>query len=97
MSDALVEQVHTLQRSMIESACPYLSTTDVESLRCLVDFSYTFTQNAAGVAQIAICITGGSCATGIPGLQYPFGDQVSDAAEIKKGFDYEAAKRAGCQ
>jgi hypothetical protein len=60
------------------------------------DFSYTFTQSAAGVAQIAICVTGGACGTGIPGLAYPFGDQVTDAVDIKKGFDYEAAERTGC-
>jgi len=60
-------------------------------------FSYTFSQNAAGVAQITICAFGGSCGTGIPGLQYPYGDQKGDAIDVKKGFDYAAAKAAGCQ
>lgn len=60
-------------------------------------FSYTFSQNAAGVAQITICAFGGSCGAGIPGLQYPYGDQKGDAIDVKKGFDYAAAKAAGCQ
>lgn len=60
-------------------------------------FSYFFTQNAAGIAQIGICLSGGACGTGIPGVQYPYGDQISDAADVKKGFNYEAAKQAGCK
>jgi RHS repeat-associated protein len=61
------------------------------------DFDYKFTQSAAGTAQIAICILGGSCGTGIPFLKYPFGDQTVDAMDIKKGFDYEAKERSGCK
>jgi hypothetical protein len=40
---------------------------------------------------------GGARGTGIPGLQYPFGDQVPGAVDTKKGFDYEAAKQKGCK
>jgi RHS repeat-associated protein len=60
-------------------------------------FSYYMTQNAAGVAQIVICNFGGACGTGIPGLQYPFGDQLNDAVDVRKGFNYEAAKQANCK
>jgi RHS repeat-associated protein len=59
-------------------------------------FSYYFTQNAAGAAQVAICVAGGACGSGIPGLLYPFGDQVADAVIIKWGFDYQKAKDAHC-
>jgi RHS repeat-associated protein len=59
-------------------------------------FSYTFTQNAAGLAQVAICVTGGSCGTGFPLLSFPYGDQKIDAADIKKGYDYQKAKDGGC-
>jgi RHS repeat-associated protein len=61
------------------------------------NFSYTFTQSAAGVAQIGICLGGGSCGSGIPFRTYPFGDQATDAVDVQKGYDFEAAKRAGCQ
>jgi RHS repeat-associated protein len=59
-------------------------------------FSYYFTQNAAGVAQIGICLVKASCGEGVPLAQYPFGDQVADAADIKRGYDYEVAKENGC-
>ena len=60
-------------------------------------FSYSFTQNAAGVAQIGIClIPKGACGTGIPVIQYPFGDQISDAVEIKR-MQYENTVTAGCK
>ena len=62
-----------------------------------LDFSYYFTQNAAGVAQIAICAKGGACGSGIPGVMFPYGDQLSDAIYVRKGFDYETAKRADCK
>lgn len=42
-----------------------------------------------------LCLRRGLC-TGIPGLEYPFGDQASDAVDIQSGFDFEAATRAGC-
>ena len=60
-------------------------------------FSYAFTQNAAGVAQIGICMSGGACGKGIPLIQYPFGDQLLDAAVVHKGWDYQARMDAGCQ
>ena len=56
-----------------------------------------FPKMLPGVAQITICAFGGSCGAGIPGLQYPYGDQKGDAIDVKKGFDYAAAKAAGCQ
>jgi RHS repeat-associated protein len=58
--------------------------------------SYYQTQNAAGVAQIGICLFGGACGTGVPGVVFPFGDQVSDAAQIKQGWNYESNVMAGC-
>jgi RHS repeat-associated protein len=59
-------------------------------------FSYFFTQNAAGIAQIGICLAGGACGTGIPGVVYPYGDQINDAVDVQKGFNYETAVQAGC-
>jgi hypothetical protein len=52
--------------------------------------------NAAGVAQIGICIFGGACGTGVPGVLYPYGDQITDAIDVQKGYNYEAAVQAGC-
>jgi RHS repeat-associated protein len=63
-------------------------------------FSYDVTQSAAGVEQIAICaLSGGNpghCGTGIPLVSWPDGDQVLDALQIKKGYDYENTKLIGC-
>ena len=59
-------------------------------------FSYYFTQNAAGAAQVGICaktlLTGngsGSCGVGVPGLVFPYQDQISDAVLIQNGYSYE--------
>jgi RHS repeat-associated protein len=52
-------------------------------------FSYYATQNAAGVAQIYICARGQACGTGTPGFQFPYGDQIEDAALIKIGYSYQ--------
>jgi RHS repeat-associated protein len=59
-------------------------------------FSLTFTQSAAGIAQIVICISGGSCGTGVPFVQYPYGDQAGDQRQIMAGYNYEQAVLAGC-
>ena len=59
--------------------------------------TYYQTQNAAGVAQIGICIFGGACGTGVPGFVFPYGDQVGDAAQIKKGWNYESKVMSGCK
>jgi RHS repeat-associated protein len=59
-------------------------------------FTYYATQNAAGVAQIGICVLGGACGTGAPAIVFPYGDQIPDAAEIKGGYDYQAKKDSGC-
>jgi len=59
-------------------------------------FSYSFTQTAAGIAQIGICMAGGGCGKGIPFMQYPYGDQPGDAAVIKKGWDYQSRLDGGC-
>jgi hypothetical protein len=58
-------------------------------------FNYYFTQNAGGAAQIVIWATGGTPGTCIPGLTYPYGDQVEDAIVIRSGFEYEEARRSG--
>jgi hypothetical protein len=60
-------------------------------------FNYYLTQNAAGIAQIGICFSGGACGSGVPGFVFPFGDQVGDAAEIKQGLDFEKGVLAGCK
>ena len=52
-------------------------------------FSYFFTQNAAGVAQIGICLFGGARGTGVPGVVYPFGDEIDDAIFVQIGWNYE--------
>jgi hypothetical protein len=57
--------------------------------------SYYLTQNAASKNQMSICTGGGSCGTGTLLVQYAFGDQASDAKEIRKGFDYESAVEQG--
>jgi RHS repeat-associated protein len=59
--------------------------------------TYYQTQNAAGVAQIGICIFGGACGTGVSGFVFPYGDQVGDASLIKKGWTYENAVMTGCK
>ena len=59
-------------------------------------FSLYFTQNAAGLAQIGICLSGGSCGTGIPGVLWPYGDQANDARDVESGYKYEAAIQAKC-
>jgi hypothetical protein len=59
-------------------------------------FSYFFTQNAAGVAQIGICKKGGYCGVGIPGVVFPFGDSIDDAVNVKRGFDYQRRVDRGC-
>jgi RHS repeat-associated protein len=71
---------------------------DFGAVMASLGLNYYLTQNAAGTAQIAICLTGGNCdGTGIPLFTYPYGDQASDAAVIKQGFDWERAKLAGCK
>jgi hypothetical protein len=60
-------------------------------------FSLTFTQSTAGVAQIAICAFGGACGSGLPFLTYPYGDQAVDQEDIKKGYEYGAAKQLACR
>jgi hypothetical protein len=60
-------------------------------------FSYSFTQSAAGMAQIAICAGGGDCGTGMPFVIYPYGDQANDAATIRKGYDDQKARSKGCR
>jgi Bacterial toxin 44 len=52
-------------------------------------FNVYTTLNAAGVAQIYICASGRACGVGIPGLVYPFGDQLTDTVNVLRGFDYE--------
>jgi RHS repeat-associated protein len=59
-------------------------------------FGITFTQSAAGIAQIGICLSGGSCGSGIPFFKFPYGDQAGDQAEIQAGYNYEQAVLAGC-
>jgi len=59
-------------------------------------FSLNFTQSAAGLAQIYFCYKGGSCGTGIPFIQYPYGDQAVDQKQIVAGYSYEQAVLAGC-
>ncbi|MCX6612195.1 MAG: hypothetical protein NTW74_15245 [Acidobacteria bacterium] len=61
------------------------------------NFSAYFTQVAAGAAQVGIWIGGGAAGEGIPLFLYPYGDQVVDARDIRRGFDYGAARRKGCQ
>ena len=64
--------------------------------------SYYITQGAGGMAQTAICLAGGSCGTGAPlGSidlvlgSYPYGDQVEDAQDIQKGYNYGQVRRQG--
>jgi RHS repeat-associated protein len=59
-------------------------------------FTLNLTQSAAGIAQIVFCMNGGSCGTGIPFIQSPFGDQAADQAQIVAGYNYEKAVLAGC-
>jgi hypothetical protein len=72
-----------------------------------------FTQNAAGVTQIGICVAlslgnqvngaggghGDGCGgmSGLPVIVFPYGDQIPDAVDIQNGYNYEIAKLAGCQ
>jgi hypothetical protein len=60
-----------------------------------LDFSYKFTRSAVGLAQNAICAGGGYCGEGTPFIRYPYGDSIDDARDIKRGYDYEEAKRHG--
>lgn len=60
-------------------------------------FGYHFMQSAAGTAQIGICLSGKACGTGIPFLKYPFGDQIEDAVDVKRGFEDQRKVNAGCQ
>ena len=60
-----------------------------------IGLNYYEAQNVAGMVQIGICLAGGSCGTGYPLFQYPFGDQANDAAFIQRGHTYEALKAAG--
>jgi len=60
-------------------------------------YSLYFTQNAAGVAQIAICLKGGACGSGVPLNQFPFGDQAGDQADIIRGWQYEQAVKKDCK
>ena len=59
-------------------------------------FSYNFTQNAAGIAQVGICLFGGACGKGIPFITFPYGDQISDAADVKRGYNYQKKQDSGC-
>jgi hypothetical protein len=59
--------------------------------------TYTFTQNAAGVAQLGICLTGGSCGMGAPLVVFPYGDQIDDATSIEQGFNYGTKVTSGCR
>jgi len=60
-------------------------------------FSYFFTQNAAGVGQIGICMSGGYCGVGVPGVVYPFGDSIDDAVNVRRGYNYEKKIDLGCR
>jgi len=59
-------------------------------------FSLNFTQSAAGIAQMYFCYRGGSCGTGVPFFQYPYGDQAGDQQQIMAGYNYELAVLGGC-
>jgi RHS repeat-associated protein len=59
--------------------------------------TYIEGQNAAGGAQILICLAGGSCGQGFPVVEFPFGDQAEDAAEVERGYAYQRKYQAGCQ
>ncbi len=85
----------------------YDSASDVEKAKDFANFNfgavleslgfnYFFTQNAAGVAQIGICKTGGYCGEGTPGVVFPFGDSIDDAVNVKRGFNYQRRVDRGC-
>jgi RHS repeat-associated protein len=82
---------NTVQQAQLRDFGNFAFGAVLESL----GFSYYQTQNAAGLAQIGICLGGGACGTGVPVLAYPFGDQVSDAKVVQKGYNYEAALESG--
>jgi hypothetical protein len=69
---------------------------DFGSILAGLGFSLGSTQNAAGVAQILFCATGGACGSGIPFVKYPYGDQAVDQAQVVAGYNYEVAVQAGC-
>jgi RHS repeat-associated protein len=58
--------------------------------------SYYEAQNAAGAAQIIFHIIGkGAPGQGTPLLRYPYGDQVQDALDIERGYNYVKALQTG--
>ena len=58
-------------------------------------FSEYLTQNAAGAAQIGICVGGGDCGNGVPFIQFPYGDQATDQFDIQRGWLYQSGLANG--
>lgn len=58
--------------------------------------SYYEAQNAAGVAQIIFHAIGkGAPGQGVPVFHYPYGDQVQDAVDVQRGYEYVKALEQG--